>query len=194
MDFLIFVAALAAGFFSWSLTAKFFQKMGRGKGLSNLAGAGMSVLGFFVSLMVLLNVANTESFQKSKAVTEAEAKQAAEAKAAEDGKTPEQRKAEKLAAEKAEFEKKDLKTMAAVICKSHVKNSLKAPSTADFPLLDFKAWKAPGQVYTIKSYVDAQNSYGAMLRSDWHCRIKYKGGDQADDESWELLEIEIGEA
>ena len=52
---------------------------------------------------------------------------------------------------------------------------LKAPSTAKFPALPYEAVKintpegAEGSdgVYRVRSYVDSQNSFGAVIRSDW---------------------------
>lgn len=52
-----------------------------------------------------------------------------------------------------------------------VKNILKAPSTAKFPGL--KEWgfaKQDGKIY-IQGYVDSQNSFGAMLRSDFQITL-----------------------
>lgn len=69
--------------------------------------------------------------------------------------------------------------------KKFVINRLKAPSTAKFPnitearcviLSDNKTWK-------IFSYVDSQNSFGAMVRTKWYVKIIDTG------ESWKLLDI-----
>jgi hypothetical protein len=70
-------------------------------------------------------------------------------------------------------------------CQRYVRDRLKAPATADFPFLDRKTWKFDDDVYVVKSYVDAQNSFGAMLRTNWHCKVQYVGGD------WKLLELEL---
>lgn len=47
-----------------------------------------------------------------------------------------------------------------------VKSVLKAPSTAKFSTLDTDVWKDDGLV-TVRSYVDAENSFGAMMRSEY---------------------------
>ena len=57
------------------------------------------------------------------------------------------------------------------IAKEIVKSNLKAPSTADFPTLLFSssdiAMQRNGNIVAVQSYVDAQNSYGAEIRSNW---------------------------
>jgi len=80
--------------------------------------------------------------------------------------------------------------MAFIQCKNFVKNRLRAPSTADFPFLDRSAWALDQNVYVIKSYVDAQNGFGAITRTNWHCKIQYNGGNSADQNNWTLLDLE----
>lgn len=54
-----------------------------------------------------------------------------------------------------------------------VKAALKAPSTAEFPnITEASIWKEDG-IVIVQSYVEAQNSFGAMLRSEY--QIKYEG-------------------
>ncbi len=73
--------------------------------------------------------------------------------------------------------------MAQIMLEDH----LKAPSTAEFPLY------TPGQtkklsdddIWEIKSYVDAQNSFGAMLRTRFVMVIQDRG------DVWHLLSLEI---
>lgn len=53
-----------------------------------------------------------------------------------------------------------------------LKSILKAPSTAKFPnILDWKFGKENG-VTIVQSYVDAQNAFGAMIRSEFQLKIK----------------------
>lgn len=75
--------------------------------------------------------------------------------------------------------------------KIYVNKSLKAPSTAkwqnvmDFavaPLKD-RDGKTIKDIWEASGYVDAQNSFGAMIRTQWYVKLK-KVGD-----SWTLLEI-----
>lgn len=41
-------------------------------------------------------------------------------------------------------------------------------------------------VYLVDGYVDAQNGFGAMLRSNWECKIK-----ENPDETWTLIDLQI---
>ncbi len=56
-----------------------------------------------------------------------------------------------------------------------VKSILKAPSTAQFPKLDeTNTWKDPEGI-SIRSYVDSQNSFGAMLRAPFFIYSSFDG-------------------
>lgn len=59
----------------------------------------------------------------------------------------------------------------------YVKEGLKAPSTAEFPsrVFDSEDWtvRRKDDVVTVSSYVDAQNSFGAMMRSNFVVQISY---------------------
>ncbi len=61
--------------------------------------------------------------------------------------------------------------------KEYVKQSLKAPSTAEFPgtVLEIGEWKVSRNkdVVTVQSYVDSQNGFGAMIRSNFVVQISY---------------------
>lgn len=72
--------------------------------------------------------------------------------------------------------------------KDIVKRSLKSPSTADFPSSIFYTdyVSRNGQVYTIRSYVDSQNSFGATIRSTFMVKT-----EQVSKDNWKLLDINI---
>lgn len=76
---------------------------------------------------------------------------------------------------------------AAIMCQRFVRNRLKAPSTAKFQPSRSAASKKTGEArYTVTSYVDAQNSFGAMMRNTYTCDIEYTGGL-----NWSLRGLEI---
>jgi hypothetical protein len=82
-----------------------------------------------------------------------------------------------------------------VVASDQIEQRLKAPSTADFPsagesqiLIDPQQ-----QIYTIRSYVDSENDFGAKLRKSWSCKLRYISGEWTDIRSWELLYIGIDE-
>jgi len=62
--------------------------------------------------------------------------------------------------------------MAYDACKDAVKEQLKAPSTADFQgSTDVDYRTTGGENITILGWVDAQNSFGAKLRSNFTCSM-----------------------
>lgn len=78
------------------------------------------------------------------------------------------------------------------ISQEFVKNHLNSPSTAEFP-----SWydqtsnviQKPGSFtqYTINSYVDAQNTFGAMIREYYVCEVEYiKARD-----TWRLIDFKF---
>jgi len=67
----------------------------------------------------------------------------------------------------------------------YVKQLLKAPSTAKFPPCDFgKVSRLGDKQYRYQSYVDAQNSFGAMVRTYYVVEMEYLGNDE-----WKLKDI-----
>jgi uncharacterized protein YgiM (DUF1202 family) len=70
-----------------------------------------------------------------------------------------------------------------------VKQRLKSPGSAKFPgIWDGKrdhVTKLGNREYRINSYVDSQNGFGAMLRTNWSCIIFFKG----DNVGYRELEI-----
>src|SRR5690348_2116054 len=64
------------------------------------------------------------------------------------------------------------------ICQDRVRERLKAPSTADFPAYDPAAVSSSGAtiaVYRIASYVDADNAFGAHIRTRYECAVQWTG-------------------
>ncbi len=85
--------------------------------------------------------------------------------------------------------KAELEDTAYIVSKRYIESILKSPTTADFPFLDFKSTHFGDGRYRVTSYVDSQNSYGAMIRSDWSILMTYKGGEEFSPNSWELEEV-----
>lgn len=67
-----------------------------------------------------------------------------------------------------------------------VKQGLKAPSTAKFPLEPVSAGTDGNGLYQVESYVDSQNSFGAMVRSEWMVNMRLVG------DKWILDKMRIG--
>lgn len=61
----------------------------------------------------------------------------------------------------------------------YVKQLLKSPSTADFPTCnESRLIREPDNRFIVTSYVDSQNSFGAMIRTPWQVYLKYTPDDK----------------
>lgn len=89
-----------------------------------------------------------------------------------------------VAIESSKPSKTDPKTEAWYVCKEFITRSLKAPKTAEFPRYQASNVSYMGSTeYNVSMYVDAENSFGALVRSYFICRVK-KDGDQ-----WRLIRL-----
>jgi hypothetical protein len=71
-----------------------------------------------------------------------------------------------------------------------VKERLKAPSTATFPSssqVSFSLDDSGNCIYEIRSNVDAQNSFGAQIRTDYYVRLM----KESKADKWHLLDIRM---
>ncbi len=59
------------------------------------------------------------------------------------------------------------------VCHQEVSDQLRAPATADF---GGETVTHTGDRYTVVGYVDAQNGFGAQIRTDWVCNATYVDG------------------
>jgi hypothetical protein len=84
--------------------------------------------------------------------------------------------------------RKPKKNEAWVISRGFVKRILTAPSTADFPFEDVYVYNN-GDTFTIIAPVDAQNSFGAKLRTKYACKLVYMKGDVSSESSWALIDV-----
>lgn len=55
-----------------------------------------------------------------------------------------------------------------------VETKLKSPATAEFPTFQENLITESGNIYIIDSYVDSQNSFGAITRSKYSCKLRYE--------------------
>jgi hypothetical protein len=77
-----------------------------------------------------------------------------------------------------------------VVCEDFVRDSLKAPASAKFAEghTDNYVTANGGGKYTVKAYVDAQNSFGAMLRMNFTCVVKGTG-----NQNYTLVDLDLQE-
>lgn len=79
------------------------------------------------------------------------------------------------------------KEYAIMYAEDFVRNNLKSPSSAEFPgWSSFNVQNIGKCEFIVMSYVDAQNSFGATIRSNFTVRLKMN-----QDESWRLLDFEM---
>jgi len=74
------------------------------------------------------------------------------------------------------------------MCQEFVKDNLKSPSSAVFPETYSEIKRGAiktlkDQEYIINSYVDSQNSFGAMIRTHFIVKLK-----QVDESHWRKLD------
>lgn len=83
------------------------------------------------------------------------------------------------------------KSMAFVISQEFVKKRLKAPATASFPWGTNSAGVSVVErgrcEYTVNAYVDAENSFGAKLRTQYRADVTY----MPEGNSWQLNDISM---
>lgn len=64
-----------------------------------------------------------------------------------------------------------------VFSQSLVKEKLKSPKSAKFPWYSDDFIKEKGNVVTVSAYVDAENSFGATIRTKYVATITFKDGE-----------------
>lgn len=77
----------------------------------------------------------------------------------------------------------DLTNDARVACHAQVESRLKAPSTAE--INDADEAGGPQGPWTFRGTVDAENSFGAKIRSGWTCRIA------RTDQGWDVQSVTV---
>lgn len=76
-----------------------------------------------------------------------------------------------------------------IISQSYVKLALKSPASAKFPTFEYSASDFGGGKWEVVSYVDSQNSFGALIRTNWIMLLTHTGGYWANSSNWELEEL-----
>ena len=65
-----------------------------------------------------------------------------------------------------------------VVCQQFLEGQLKSPASAKYPsgYPDYTTHLGAGQ-YRVAAYVDSQNAFGAMIRTDFTCMVQHTQGD-----------------
>ena len=77
----------------------------------------------------------------------------------------------------------DYKSDAYAVAQHYVEEKLKAPKTADFPWYDESYVTVSGNQYTVSAYVDAENSFGANVRTYFTVTMTRNG------DNWEHINV-----
>lgn len=102
---------------------------------------------------------------------------------------------EKRQAKEEAFYKEKIKaeqefaSRAFIISKSYIKQKIKTPATAEFPFLDYQSTSLTPRTVEIRSYFDAQNNFGATVRTHYKIKMEQTGDDWADVSAWEILDF-----
>lgn len=78
--------------------------------------------------------------------------------------------------------------------RAYIEKILKSPSTAKFSYSpNITQDPKDKNLFEIVSYVDSQNGFGAMIRSNWSIKARYVGGDDENSietgENWKIEEV-----
>ena len=83
----------------------------------------------------------------------------------------------------------DIKQGSKVMTRTIIQEQLKAPATAKFGR-EYVSMK-DSVTYVIQNTVDAQNSFGAMIRSEYQVTLLYLGGNPQLPSSWVLIDSKL---
>lgn len=87
-------------------------------------------------------------------------------------------------------EARQIQQRAYTLCQRQVRDRLRAPSTASFPFSNNAAISTidrNSSRFIVRSHVDAENAFGATIRTKWVCEIE-QVGDQ-----WRLHRINLND-
>lgn len=84
----------------------------------------------------------------------------------------------------------NMKLNAYTYVQEYVKSILKSPGSADFPTRSYEEAisriNTKDSTYFMAGYVDSQNGFGALLRTNFVITLKYLGGDPNITGSWRV--------
>jgi hypothetical protein len=75
-------------------------------------------------------------------------------------------------------------TLACIMSQDFIERQLKAPASAKYPNCVGKAEFVGDGEFVVTTYVDSQNSFGAMIRTSYVMRLKSLGADK-----WRMLSL-----
>lgn len=91
-----------------------------------------------------------------------------------------------------ELDAPDFSTEAYIICQNHVTPQLVSPGSAKYSRVS--TFYRDELRYVVRAYVDSQNRFGALIRTNFLCDIQFTGAnssDWADPREWTLHNLEV---
>jgi len=91
-----------------------------------------------------------------------------------------------------EVENKSSSDDAYYISQQFVEDRLKSPASAEFPRFSnsrVSVSYAGNDTYKVSAYVDAQNSFGALIRTYYDCEVRYN----KSSDKWRLIDLKMDE-
>ncbi|WP_329805396.1 hypothetical protein [Flavobacterium facile] len=76
-----------------------------------------------------------------------------------------------------------------MISEDYIKSDLSNPATADFSIFDCVKEFDGINTYTVLKKVSVKNSFGVEKELIYKLSLKYKGGNELDTSSWELVSM-----
>jgi len=78
---------------------------------------------------------------------------------------------------------------AEIIAKNYVELYLKNPDSAKFK--NISSYESSSNTYEVRGVVNATNSFGGRIDTPFRIKIKYNGGDWANDNNWTVVSIDM---
>lgn len=75
---------------------------------------------------------------------------------------------------------------AIAVCEDFVSNGLTSPGSAEFQSADDANVSTSGDRYTYRAYVDSQNGFGALLRTEFECEVEH-----TTDDRYQLIRLDL---
>jgi hypothetical protein len=88
-----------------------------------------------------------------------------------------------------EFDPKDAEPQAIAAAQVAVKDQLKSPSTAHFPIETVKVFYRGDKTFDVAGAVDAQNAFGAKLRTNWGVTVKKS--DDPSPYAYDVIAVKV---
>ena len=84
---------------------------------------------------------------------------------------------------------RDAAPIVTVICEREMTSRLRSPGSADYPFGHAAAVESLGDIrYRLRSYVDSQNAFGALVRTHFVCEVT-GGGDDIENYNVTTLSV-----